>query len=105
MQELHPIDASYFEITDDVEATEEAVRFVNALRRVGLDFPSIHVRQPCDRCGARDHVIVAGPVSLDEARAMTATVTARMDELDRFREALASASALADTLAASEYTP
>lgn len=82
-----PVDTSHFDNPDHDEAKEAAAAFVNALRRVRVDFPSIDIDQPCGTCQQDGHRIALGWITLEEARRMTATVNAALDELERYRKA------------------
>ncbi|MFF3261387.1 hypothetical protein ACFYWO_19715 [Streptomyces sp. NPDC002932] len=81
------VDPSYFDDADHTEAKEVATDFVNALRRVRVNFGGIGIDAPCDNCQHDEHRIALGWITLEEARRMTATVNAAMGELDRYRAA------------------
>ncbi|MFD9427842.1 MULTISPECIES: hypothetical protein [unclassified Streptomyces] len=82
-----PVGPEHFDEDDHTEAKEVGADFVNALRRVRVSFGAIGIDHPCDTCQQDEHRIYLGWITLAEARRMTATVNAAMDELDRYRQA------------------
>ncbi|MER8067216.1 hypothetical protein ABTZ59_02720 [Streptomyces sp. NPDC094034] len=77
----------YWANSDRENAEEVGSKFVNALRRVGVDFDSIGIETPCGNCEQPDYRISLGWISLDEASQMTNTVNAALDELNQYRRA------------------
>ncbi|MFE7313839.1 hypothetical protein ACFU7T_12130 [Streptomyces sp. NPDC057555] len=64
-----------------------AVDFVNALRRIGLDFENIGVVQDASRGRvAYEYVIDLGVIRIQDAKQMTQGVNSCMDELQKSRE-------------------
>ncbi|WP_329560119.1 hypothetical protein OG711_21775 [Streptomyces uncialis] len=80
--DFSPVGPSYWVDDERVAAEEVATDFVNALRRVEVDFDGISIDRPCDRCHLDDYRIALGLITLDEARRMTATVNAVLDRLN-----------------------
>ncbi|MGW6597929.1 hypothetical protein [Streptomyces sp. NPDC055036] len=82
-----PVGPEYWVNNERETAEEVASQFVNALRRVGVDFENIGIDNPCGRCEQEDYQISIGRISLDEARQMTRTVNAALDALEKFEQA------------------
>ncbi|MCX4968599.1 hypothetical protein OHA98_28355 [Streptomyces sp. NBC_00654] len=82
--EYLPVGREYWNDDDRSAAEDVATDFVNALRRVGINFDGIGIDPPCDTCQQDEHRIAVGWITLEEAARMTVTVNAALDELDRF---------------------
>ncbi|MEV6419086.1 hypothetical protein [Streptomyces sp. NPDC051662] len=85
--DYEPVGPEYWVNNDREKAEEVGSQFVNALRRVGVDFDCIGIDTPCDNCEQEDYRISLGWISLDEASQMARKVNAALDELDQFRHA------------------
>ncbi|MFB6535089.1 hypothetical protein ACFCY8_26400 [Streptomyces noursei] len=86
----------YFEIGDHQDAMAIGADFVNAFRRLGVDFTNIGIAQQGD---SRDYEygIDLGFIDTDEAKDATQKVNALMDELQAFREKTAGERAALDS--------
>ncbi|WP_158678781.1 hypothetical protein [Streptomyces sp. Tu6071] len=86
MVNLEPVGPEYFSYTDKDEAVMKAVEFVNALRRLGVDFPEIHVEEPCKHDSADVTFSVGlGNISMADAERLAVRVNEVADIVDRHK--------------------
>ncbi|MFJ9849092.1 hypothetical protein [Streptomyces sp. NPDC101150] len=75
----------YFVTTERETAEENAVLFVNAFRRLGIDFADIEIENPCTGCPRKGHRIALGRISVEEAGDFGAKLETALDELNELR--------------------
>ncbi|MEU3710476.1 hypothetical protein [Streptomyces catenulae] len=97
---MEPIssDRGYWATDDRLAAEEKAVEFVNAFRRLGVDFDDIEITDPCGTCSRLDHRINVGTISVEEAGEYTRKINRTMDLFDSYRKQIEEADAIAQML-------
>ncbi|MFJ3710677.1 NUDIX domain-containing protein [Streptomyces sp. NPDC090053] len=80
-QDLGPVDRGYWTNNDRENAEDAATAFVNALRRLQVDFDDIGIEEPCVACNHPLHKVSLGSISVVEAAQFADRINRRLDEL------------------------
>ncbi|MFI7099918.1 hypothetical protein ACIBK8_11220 [Streptomyces sp. NPDC050161] len=83
--EFDTIGHDYWATSEREEAEEKATDFVNAFRRLGIDFDGIEIKEPCGGCRRREHKIFIGSISVAEAGDFAGKVNRALDLIDGHR--------------------
>ncbi|MFD5392790.1 hypothetical protein ACFWJW_00810 [Streptomyces sp. NPDC127097] len=85
---LGRVGREYWVTTDRERAEDYASEFVNAFRRLDIDFADISIKDPCEDCkiSTSDHVIKVGVISVDEAADFAGKANRAMDQLAQYRQ-------------------
>ncbi|WP_406113168.1 NUDIX domain-containing protein [Streptomyces sp. NBC_01014] len=94
MNDFGPVDRGYWTNNDRENAEDAATAFVNALRRLQVDFDDIGIEEPCAACNHPLHKISLGSISVVEATQFAHRINRRLDELDALTESAAPSTAL-----------
>ncbi|WP_329148836.1 hypothetical protein OIU91_21395 [Streptomyces sp. NBC_01456] len=86
--DLGPVGRDYWSNSDREQAEDNASEFVSALRRLGIDFPDIEIKHPCNDCRnpGTDYRINIGAMSVAEAADFAAKADQAMDQLAQYRK-------------------
>lgn len=81
MTDFGPVDRGYWTNNDRENAEDAATAFVNALRRLQVDFDDIGIEEPCAACNHPAHMISLGSISVAEAAQFAHRINRRLDGL------------------------
>ncbi|TSB19969.1 hypothetical protein [Streptomyces benahoarensis] len=71
---------------DRQEAEEKGSAFVNAFRRLDIEFDDIELKEPCSGCRRAAYTIRLGTISPEEAGDIARKLNHALDLLDAHRE-------------------
>ncbi|MCB5911714.1 hypothetical protein [Streptomyces pinistramenti] len=83
--EFETIGRDYWATGEREEAEEKATAFVNAFRRLGIDFDGIGIKEPCGGCRRREHKVAIGSISVAEAGDFAGKLNQALDLLGGYR--------------------
>ncbi|MFD9813699.1 hypothetical protein [Streptomyces sp. NPDC059080] len=89
-------DTAFWLTTARLEAQEKGSAFVNAFRRLDIEFDDIEIREPCDGCRRTDYKITLGSISVDEAGDFARKLNHALNLLDDYRNQAPDADQLPD---------
>lgn len=84
--ETGTVDSDYWVTSERKEAEESASAFVNAFRRLDIDFADIEIQDPCNDCPRDEHRIAIGRISVPEAADFAWKLNRALDLLAKYRE-------------------
>ncbi|MFG2224157.1 hypothetical protein [Streptomyces sp. NPDC048644] len=84
--EFSTVGHDYWVTRERGAAEEKASSFVNAFRRLEIDFDGIEIKEPCGGCRRGEHKIFIGSISVEEAGDFAWKVNRALDLLDAYRE-------------------
>ncbi|MFJ6748257.1 hypothetical protein ACIQNI_08710 [Streptomyces sp. NPDC091266] len=94
--ETHKIGRDYWANSEREDAEDNATEFVNAFRRLGIDFDDIHIENPCADCPREDYRIAIGRISAPEAGEFARKLNQALDLLAKYQQLNAPPKELAD---------